>query len=92
MPGISRKDDDNASGTITSGSENVKVNGKSVARLGDSVAAHPPCPLVPIHCNPTLQANNNSQTVRVNGIVINVAGDTATCGHAATGSSNVFAG
>jgi len=47
---------------------------------------------VPIHCAPTLQANNNSQTVRVNSIVINVAGDTATCGHAATGSSNVFAG
>lgn len=86
MPGVTRKDSDTAGGTLVSASGNVFVNGKGAVRIGDSVAGHGTAP----HNSPTMA--EGSSTVFVNGIPVCRAGDKATCGDAATGSGNVFAG
>lgn len=84
MPGISRTNNDVAGGTIVSGSPTVFANNKPVARVGDSVAGHGRSP----HSGPVMASGsgnvftNNIQTCR--------AGDVATCGHASSGSGNVF--
>ena len=68
-----------------SGSPDVKVNGASAGRVGDTTACGDP-------------ATGGSSTVKVNGISVHRKGD-ATGGHAsfvpnasASGSPNVFAG
>jgi len=86
MPGISRKDVDSAGGTLVGGSSDVFVNGSGAVRIGDAVAGHG----LPPHASPTMA--EGSSTVFVNGIGVCRAGDAATCGHTASGSSNVFAG
>lgn len=86
MPGITRKDQDTAGGTIIGGSSNVFVNGTGAARIGDVVAGHGPG----VHAGPVMA--EGSSTVFVNGIGVCRAGDVATCGDPASGSSNVFAG
>ena len=85
MPGIARKTDDAAGGNAIDGSDNVFVNGKGVVRRGDRVASHG----IPPH-SPTPPMVGSSSTVRVNSIFICRAGDTASCGHAISGSSNVL--
>jgi uncharacterized Zn-binding protein involved in type VI secretion len=87
MPGIARKQQDTAGGTIIGGSANVLVNGTGAARIGDAVAGHFPGG---IHSSPSMA--EGSSTVFVNSISVCRQGDKATCGHTATGSSNVFAG
>lgn len=85
MPGIARDNGkDIAGGPIISGSSNVYANNVVVARKGDRVAPHGRSQhrsAVMASASPNVYANN-----------INVcrAGDVATCGHAATGSGNVF--
>lgn len=86
MPGVARKGQDTAGGTIVGGSSNVFVNGSGAARIGDAVAGHGPG----IHGGPVMA--QGSSTVFVNGIAVCRQGDVATCGDPATGSSNVFAG
>lgn len=84
MPGVVRKNSDSAGGTIVQGSPNVYANNKPVARIGDAVAGHGKAP----HSGPVMaQASSN---VFANNIKISRAGDIATCGHPASGSSNVF--
>jgi len=87
MPGISRKDKDSAGGIAIQGSENVKVNGFNVVRLNHKVASHGLAP----H-SPTPPMTSSSSTVRVNSIGVVKAGDSASCGHTISGSSNVNAG
>ena len=87
MPGISRVGVDTAGGTIIGNlAPTVRINGSSVAVTGASVASHGTGP----HASPTM--SGHSSTVRANGIFICRAGDAATCGHVATGSSTVSAG
>jgi uncharacterized Zn-binding protein involved in type VI secretion len=86
MPGVSRKTVDFAGGAISSGSSNVFIDGYSAVRVGDSVTPHG----LPPHDSPVMA--QGSSTVFVNGIKLCRAGDLATCGHAASGSSDVFAG
>jgi uncharacterized Zn-binding protein involved in type VI secretion len=86
MPGIARKNQDTAGGSIIGGSSNVLVNGSGAVRVGDAVAGHG----LGVHAGPVMAAG--SSTVFVNGISVCRAGDPATCGDPATGSSNVFAG
>lgn len=86
MPGVVRKGVDSAGGILTAGSPNVFVNGASAVRIGDSVAGHGNSP----HNSPKMA--KGSSTVIINGIPVCRAGDTATCGHAASGSGNVNAG
>ena len=64
----------------------VAIGGTPVALAGDSVTAHAPCPKVPSHCSAVTTA---SSQVTVDGIAIVLAGDPATCGHAATASGGV---
>ena len=91
MPGASRVGTDRAGGTITGGGQgSVWVDGALWAVRGDAVASHPPCPRVRVHCAPTMA--EASATVFAGGIPVCREGDAATCGHAATGSSTVFAG
>lgn len=85
MPGISRKDQDTAGGKIIEGSSNVFANGKGVVRKGDAVAGHDKSPHdapVMVGCSPNVFAN---------GICVVREGDAASCGHTASGSSDVFA-
>ena len=52
----------------------------------DDVQGHAPG----VHAGPVMIAG--SKNVFINGIAVCNAGDFATCGHPATGSSNVFVG
>lgn len=85
MPGITRDaGQDSAGGAIIQGSPNVFANNKPVARIGDRVAGHGDAP----HSSPVMA--EGSGNVFTNNIPTCRAGDQATCGHPATGSSNVF--
>jgi uncharacterized Zn-binding protein involved in type VI secretion len=86
MPGISRATQDTAGGTITGIlAPTVFINGKPVACLGATVASHGGG----THANATMV--EASTKVYANGIRVCRAGDKASCGDPATGSSNVNA-
>lgn len=86
MAGISRAGTDSAGGIILTGSVNVRVNGFPVALNGAAVAPHGDSP----HNAATMIATTGK--VFVNGIAVVRAGDPATCGDTASGSSNVNGG
>lgn len=87
MPGISRVNVDSAGGKILGpGVSSVIVNNAAVSIIGDAVANHGDEP----HASPTMIAG--SKTVFANGIGVVRAGDAASCGDTASGSSNVIAG
>lgn len=79
------------SGTNSSGSSNVFVNGRAVHRKGDSGDCN--CP----HGG-NFDSTSGSSTVFVNGKAITRTGDSTSCsscgksGNHTSGSSNVFAG
>ena len=85
MPGVSRASADIAGSTIVKGSSNVFTNNLPTARIGDPVAGHGKAP----HSAPVM--STGSPNVFANNIPVCRAGDIATCGHPATGSSNMFA-
>ena len=86
MSGIARASVDSAGGIITGpGISSVRINGKPCSVIGDSVAPHAPG----VHIAAVM--SSGSSTVFAGGVAVCRAGDLATCGHAATGSSNVFA-
>lgn len=84
MAGVTRLGLDSAGGTLISGSDNVYINSANAVRIGDVVASHGDNP----HTSPVM-ATGSSITF-VNGIPLCRTGDSATCGHLATGSSDVF--
>jgi len=84
------RDNDSAGGDLIPSQSTVYANGEKVIVNGNSVAPHDPCPVVPIHCSATMIAG--SKNVFIGGIAVCNAGDLATCGHAASGSSNVNVG
>ena len=86
MAGVSRAYQDTAGGTILSGAGNVYVNGMPVALLYSSVAGHGRNE----HGGPIMVRSSN--TVKANGRGVVRQNDTASCGHSATGSGNVYAG
>ena len=87
MTGIARATQDTAGGTITGVlAPTVFVNGKPIAVQGATVAGHG----TGLHAAPTM--SDASTKVYANGKGVCRAGDKATCGDAATGSSNVNAG
>ena len=89
MPGVARVGQDTAGGTqLGGGNDFVYIDGALEVVRGDAVAAHPPCPDVPVHCSPTMAGA--SAFVFIDGIPVCRAGDAATCGHASTGSAWVF--
>lgn len=84
MPGIVRKTDDSAGAPLVGGSPNVFVNAQPAVRVGDPVEGHGLNHDAPI-------MSGFSTNVFANKLEICRAGDIASCGHPATGSSNVFA-
>jgi uncharacterized Zn-binding protein involved in type VI secretion len=85
MPGISR-DNDTAGGDLIPSQSTVFANSSLVIVDGDSVAGHG----LPPHDAPTMSAGSNN--VFIGGIAVVNAGDSATCGHTSSGSSNVMVG
>lgn len=84
MAGISRVGVDHAGGLIVGQRQaQMDIDGTPVAVVGDPVAGHPPCPDVSSHCAPTMASGSGQWDI--DGRPICRAGDTATCGHAATG-------
>lgn len=82
MPGISRVGQDAAGGAIIGGGQAFfRLEGSLVVVLGDAIASHGASP----HTAPVMA--QGSSFVRINGIPVCRAGHTATCGHAASGSS-----
>ena len=77
-------DQDSGGGKITQGENSVRVNGKPVAVKGDTVSVHPGGKYG--HKGVTTKANKNT-TVKANGKLIVVTGDTDTCGHKRVGGS-----
>lgn len=86
MPGIARQGVDIAGGLIIQGSTNVMINGSPAVRIGDAITGHG----TGAHAAPVMALG--SFTVFVNGIAVCRAGDLASCGHTASGSSDVIAG
>lgn len=87
MPGISRLYTDRAGGSLISGSNStVFVNGNPAAVIGTNVAGHGKSP----HSGPVMISGSGS--VFVNGLSVCRQGDSASCGHTASGSGNVSAG
>lgn len=86
MPGIARVGVDTAGGTILGGGQSsVFCNGSLVAVLNDAVQGHGSGP----HAGPTMvQASTD---VFAEGKRVCRQGDQASCGDAATGSSDTFA-
>ena len=89
MPGVS-KDNDTAGGDLIPSQNTVFAEGEEVILHGNSVASHSPCPSPASHCSATMVAGSNN--VFVGGIAVVNLGDSATCGHASTGSTTVFVG
>lgn len=87
MPGVSLAGVHTAGGTILGGSPRDRVDGAPIALFGDAVAAHAPCPTVPVHCAATML--EGSARTRIDGVAIVRAGDAATCGHVATGGATM---
>lgn len=87
MPGICR-DNDTAVGDLVPSVTSVYANNNLVIVNGNSVVPH--APLIEPHLTATMTAGSNK--VYAEGIAVCNAGDLATCGHAATGSSDVFVG
>ena len=87
MPAVTRISKDSAGGTIIGNqATTVFVNGVCICVLGDRVQGHGDPPHSPPP--PMVQSSNN---VYAHGILICRKGDTAACGHAATGSGDVYA-
>jgi|TARA_B110000977_G_scaffold40555_1_gene54519 uncharacterized Zn-binding protein involved in type VI secretion len=87
MPGICRDTTDTAGAALIKTQTKVFANGDEVIVHGDTVTAH----LAGLHAvPPTMIAG--SKNVFIGGIAVCNAGDLATCGHAASGSSNVNVG
>lgn len=90
MAGASRVGTDSAGATITGpGESSVKVNGSSISVKGDSVTPHSPID-TPHMGGPVMVGS--SSTVFAGGIAVVRAGDSASCGHSASGSGNVNIG
>lgn len=85
MSGVTRLGLDSAGGVLISGSNNVFMNSASAVRIGDVIQGHGDGE----HAGPVMATG--SSTVFTNGIPQCKAGDSASCGHPSTGSSNVFA-
>lgn len=90
MSGASRVGTDSAGGTIAGpGESTVKVNGKTISVIGDSVTPH--APLDTPHMGGPVMVGSSS-TVFAGGKPVCRAGDLASCGHSANGSGNVNIG
>ena len=87
MTGIARVGVDTAGDIIIGDlAPTVFVDGSPIVVIGASITSHG----LPPHANSTMSFG--SATVFANGIAVCREGDLATCGHAASGSSDVFAG
>ncbi len=87
MPGISRVGLDTAGGPIVSSANStVFANGAIIAVRGAAVAGHGKNE----HAGPIMVGASGS--VFASGINVCRQGDSASCGHVATGSGSVFAG
>jgi uncharacterized Zn-binding protein involved in type VI secretion len=87
MPGVARISQDSAGGTLVGVlAPTVFVNGTNIAILGCAVAGHG----IPPHAAPVMSSASN--TVFAGGIPVCRQGDSASCGHASSGSGDVFAG
>jgi len=86
LKGICRDADDAAGGALIKTQSTVIANGEEVIVHQDPVTGHGPAP----HDAPTMIAG--SKNVFIGGIAVCNAEDLATCGHAASGSSNVNGG
>ena len=88
MPGICRDGTDSAGGALIKSQTTVFANGEEVIVHGDTVTAHAPGG---IHAAPPTMIAG-TKDVFIGGIAVCNAGDLATCGHAASGSSDIIVG
>jgi uncharacterized Zn-binding protein involved in type VI secretion len=87
MPGISRVNADSAGSTIVGNlAPTVHVNNNPIAVQGASIVGHGRGP----HSSPVMVGSLGS--VRAHNIPVCRSGDSASCGHVASGSGNVNAG
>jgi uncharacterized Zn-binding protein involved in type VI secretion len=87
MPGISRVNADSAGGTIIGNlAPTIQVNNSPIAVKGASIVGHGRG----THRSPVMVGA--SSTVFANGIPVCRSGDSANCGHTASGSGSVNAG
>lgn len=85
MGGVQRVgDQDSAGGRILQGEPSIRVNGLPIAVENQMVSTHPDNS--PLHSCAKTKATINT-TVRANGKLVVVAGDTDTCGHKRVGGS-----
>ena len=87
MPGICRDTTDSAGAALIKSQTTVFANSEEVIVHGDTVTAH----LTGLHAAPPTMIAG-SKDVFIGGIAVCNAGDLATCGHAASGSSDIIVG
>ena len=84
MSGIARKSVDNAGGAQLAGQQSfARCEGRIIVLQGDPVQGHG----LPPHSAPVMA--EGSAFVRINGQPVCRAGDSASCGHASTGSGSM---
>lgn len=79
-------DQDEAGGKIIQGENSVRVNGKPIAVTNKQITPHLPNRGPKDHKHARTEASKNT-TVKANGKLIVVTGDTDTCGHKRVGGS-----
>jgi len=75
-------DPNSGGGTIDIPTQNFcRITGLLIAVNGTLVTSHPPCPIVPIHCEGNYVTESRQGFARINGLPISIDGDGDTCGH-----------
>ena len=88
--GIVRTNVDQAAGTIRPLQTKVKIGADPLGVVGSPVDGHAPCPLIPIHCAPTMAEGHPK--IRIGDIPVCFEGHQASCGHGATGRPKIRVG
>lgn len=86
MPGAARALQDSAGGLIIGGASSVLVNNMPASIMGDAVTSHGE------NQHQSASMIVGSPTVFAQGLPVVRQGDPSSCGHIATGSSNVLVG
>ena len=88
--GIVRTGYDTAGGIIQPAQTKVRIGVNPVGTVGSPVESHAPCPLVFKHCDAHMAEGNPK--IRIGEVPVCFAGHAASCGHGASGRTNIRAG
>ena len=68
----------------------VKANSQLVSVNGSIGTSHAPCSTAPIHCSGNWVTSSGKSWMKINGVPVNVQGNSDTCGHSRSTGLNWF--